>query len=92
MTKAEIAQKIMQKTGMSRKQSLDALELFIKSIKKALKDGDKVSLVGFGTFYVKPKNSRMGRNPRSGEKIEIPDKNVPVFKPGKSFKEMVNNS
>lgn len=92
MTKAEVAQKIMQKTGMSRKQSLEALEIFVKCVKDALKKGEKVSLVGLGTFYVKAKASRAGRNPRSGEKIKIPDKSVPIFKPGKSFKDLVNKS
>lgn len=92
MTKSEVAQKIMQKTGISRIQSIEALEIFIKCIKDALKEGDKVSLVGFGTFQVKNKNARKGRNPRSGEKIDIPKKNVPTFKPGKSFKDMVNKS
>jgi DNA-binding protein HU-beta len=92
MTKLEVAQKIMQKTGMTRKQSLESLELFLKCIKEALKRGEKISLVGFGTFSVKKKNARAGRNPRSGEKINIPQKNIPIFKPGKSFKDMVNNS
>jgi len=90
MTKAEVAAKIMQKTGMPRKQSLEALEIFLRCIKTALKEGGKVSLVGFGTFYIKSKRSRSGRNPKTGDKIGIPEKRVPVFKPGKAFRDSVN--
>lgn len=92
MTKAEIANALANKTGMSRKDSINAVETFLECIKDALKEGEKVSLVGFGTFYVKHKDARMGRNPRTGEQIQIPAKNIASFKPGKGFREMVNNS
>lgn len=92
MTKAVVAQKIADKTGMSRKDTIDALEIFLECVKDALKQEKKVSLVGFGTFFVKEKNARNGRNPRTGEKIYIPPKLVATFKPGKAFREMVNAS
>ena len=92
MTKAEVANSVSQKTGMSRKDSIEAVEVFLDCLKDALKNGEKVSLVGFGTFYVKHKNARNGRNPRTGEKISIPAKRIASFKPGKSFREMVGNS
>lgn len=92
MTKAEVANKVAEKTGLSRKETVDALETFLDCIKDALKHDEKVSLVGFGTFYVKDKNARNGRNPRTGEKIRIPDKKVATFKPGKAFREVVNAS
>lgn len=90
MTKAEIINKVSQQTGMSRKDAIEALEIFLSSIKEGLKNGEKVSLVGFGTFYVKNKRSRNGRNPRTGDQIQIPPKQIATFKPGKAFRMLVN--
>jgi DNA-binding protein HU-beta len=92
MTKAEIANAVSSKTGMSRKDSIDALETFLLCVKDTLKQGEKVSLVGFGTFYLKRKEARQGRNPRTGARIDIPAKSIATFKPGKNFREMVDNS
>lgn len=92
MTKAVVAAKVSETTGMSRKDTMDAIEIFLEAVKDALKTERKVSLVGFGTFYVKEKNARNGRNPRTGDKIQIPSKLVAAFKPGKAFREMVNES
>lgn len=91
MTKNEIINRVSEHTGMSRKDAIVALEIFLSSIKDALKDGDKISLVGFGTFYVKQKRARNGRNPRTGEKIQIPPKQIATFKPGKAFRLLVND-
>ena len=91
MTKAEIINKVSQTTGMSRKDSIVALEIFLESVKEALREGEKVSLVGFGTFYIKHKNARNGRNPRTGKKIKIPPKQIATFKPGKAFRQLVND-
>jgi DNA-binding protein HU-beta len=90
MTKAEIVKQLTERTGLSRNQSLETVEFFLDEVKKALKKGEKVCLVGFGTFYIKEKEARIGRNPRTGNKINIPKKRVAVFKPGKSFRELVN--
>ncbi|MCX7000286.1 MAG: HU family DNA-binding protein [Candidatus Sumerlaeota bacterium] len=90
MTKAEVVRLLMEKTGLSRNQSIETLEFFLDSLKKAIRKGEKVCIVGFGTFYTKKKMARMGRNPRTGEKINIPPKRVAVFKPGKAFRELVN--
>ncbi|MFC1601518.1 HU family DNA-binding protein [Candidatus Sumerlaeota bacterium] len=92
MTKAEVAGAVARRTGMSRKDSIDAVEVLLECIKGALKEGEKVSLVGFGTFYVKDKNARQGRNPKTGERIQIPAKRMASFKPGKSFREIVSQS
>jgi DNA-binding protein HU-beta len=92
MTKSIVAAKVSERTGMSRKDTMDAIEIFLESIKEALKNGRKVSLVGFGTFSVKEKNARNGRNPRTGDHIYIPPKMVATFKPGKAFREMVNTA
>ncbi|MCX7718202.1 MAG: HU family DNA-binding protein [Candidatus Sumerlaeaceae bacterium] len=90
MTKLEVATALRERTGISQRQAFDAVELFLNSVKDALKQGEKVSLVGFGTFYIKTKEARNGRNPRTGEKIRIPPKSIIVFKPGKEFRELVN--
>jgi nucleoid DNA-binding protein len=90
MTKAEIINRVSQVTGMSRKDAIEALEIFLSSIKEGLKNGEKVSLVGFGTFYIKHKRSRNGRNPRTGIQIQIPPKQIATFKPGKAFRSLVN--
>jgi DNA-binding protein HU-beta len=92
MTKAEVAARLATKTGLSHKQSVVALEIFLSCVKDALKEGEKVSLVGFGTFYVKERNPRNGRNPRTGMNIQIPKKYVATFKPGKSFRDCVKDT
>jgi DNA-binding protein HU-beta len=92
MTKQEVVVQLMNRTGIKRKQANQALEVFLQSIKDALKRKEKVSLVGFGTFLTKQKNARRGRNPRSGEEIKIPSKTVVVFKPGKEFRQLVKKS
>ncbi|MBX7246889.1 MAG: integration host factor subunit beta [Candidatus Sumerlaeaceae bacterium] len=92
MTKLEVATALRERTGISQRQAIDAVELFLDSVKDALKQGERVSLVGFGTFFIKSKNARNGRNPRTGEKIKIPPKAIVVFKPGKEFREQVNTS
>ena len=89
MTKLEVATLVREKTGISQKQAVEVVEMFLESIKSALKNGEKVSLVGFGTFYLKTKDPRSGRNPRTGQKIQIPAKSVVAFKPGKEFRDQV---
>jgi DNA-binding protein HU-beta len=91
MTKAEVAAKLTNKIGLSSKQSVEAVEIFLECVKNALKQGDRVSLVGFGTFFVKGKDARSGRNPRTGKNIDIPDKRVAVFKPGRELRDLVKN-
>ncbi len=90
MTKAEVVRVLIEKTGLPRKDAVDAVEMFLESVKSSLKAGEKVSLVGFGTFMVKEKNARNGRNPRTGDMIQIPEKKVAVFKPGKALREEAN--
>lgn len=92
MTKAMVAARVAEKTGMSRKDTMEAIEIFLECVKDALKRDRKVSLVGFGTFFMKEKNARNGRNPRTGEKIYIPPKSVATFKPGKAFRELVDET
>ena len=88
MTKQDLVNEVA-KVGMTKKQAATAVNVVFDSIKGALKKGDKVSLVGFGSFSVKKRAAREGRNPRTGRPLRIPAKKVPVFKPGKALRESV---
>ncbi len=90
MTKAELINAVAQKTELSKKDSDKAVTAVLDAITEALTDGDKVALVGFGTFEVKERAEREGINPRTKEKIMIPASKLPVFKAGKALKEAVS--
>ena len=87
MNKAAMIAKIAEKTDLTKKQAEAALNAFTDSVIEALKEGDKVQMMGFGTFEVKERAARIGRKPSTGETIEIPAKKSPVFKAGKGFKD-----
>jgi DNA-binding protein HU-beta len=89
MVKADLISKVAE-IGITKKQSGEVVDAFVAAIKGALAKGDKVSLVGFGTFSVKDRAAREGRNPRTGKKIKIPKKKVPSFRPGKELKDAVS--
>lgn len=89
MTKAELIDKIASGTGFSKADALKALDSTLNAIRAALKKGQKVTLVGFGTFSVVKRKSRKGRNPRTGETITIPAAKLPKFTSGKSLKDAV---
>lgn len=89
MTKAELVSAIAEKTDLTKKASEEALIAVIDSITEALKKGDKVALVGFGTFEVRARAARQGINPQTKKKIKIPATKVPAFKAGKALKEAV---
>lgn len=91
MNKAELIANIAEKTGFTKKDAEKALNAMMDSIKEELVKGEKVQLVGFGTFEVRDRKERTGRNPRKPEEeIKIPASKAPVFKAGKSLKEAVN--
>lgn len=91
MNKAELVTSMAEKTGLTKKDAEAALNSFMKSVEEALVGGDKVQLVGFGTFDVRERKERKGRNPRNPEQvIDIPASKAPVFKAGKALKELVN--
>jgi integration host factor beta subunit len=92
MTKAEIVEDIANKTGLTKKDVAMAMDQFLESISKALADGKHYEIRGFGTFKVKARKARMARNPRTGEAVPVPDRNVPVFKVSKELKDMVSNA
>ncbi len=89
MNKNDLIAQIAGKSGLSKKDAEKALTAAVESITEAIANGDKVQLVGFGSFETKCREARMGRNPKTKEAIEIPATCVPVFKAGKALKEAV---
>ena len=92
MNTAELINAAADKAGLSKKDTETAVNSVFDVIAKALADGDKVQLVGFGSFEVRPRAARVGRNPKTKEAIPIPASKVPAFKPGKALKEAIAQS
>ncbi len=91
MNKADLVASVANETKLTKKEAEAAVNAVINGIQDALKNDDKVQLIGFGTFEVRTRKARQGRNPRNpGETIEIPASKAPVFKAGKSLKDIVN--
>lgn len=91
MNKAELVTSMAEKSNLTKKDTESALNAFMKAVEEALASGEKVQLVGFGTFEVRQRKAREGRNPRNPEEvIQIPASKAPVFKAGKALKEVVN--
>lgn len=89
MNKGELINNVAEQAGLTKAQAGDALNAVLDNISGALSDGDKVTLIGFGTFSINRRNARKGRNPRTNEVIDIPAKNIVKFKAGKEFTENV---
>ena len=89
MNKAELINAVAEKTSLSKKDSEAAVNAALEAITATLADGDKVQLVGFGSFEVKKREARVGRNPKTKEEIQIPASKVPAFKAGKALKDAV---
>lgn len=87
--KADLVDKVADKTGLTKKDSNAAVEAVFDSIQEFLAEEEKVQLIGFGTFEVRERAARKGRNPQTGEEIQIPATKVPAFKAGKHLKEAV---
>jgi len=90
MNKTELINAIASKSGLNKKNSEAALNALVGSVEEALKAGDKVVLVGFGTFEVRQRAARKGRNPQTKQEITIPASKAPVFKAGKGLKDIIN--
>jgi DNA-binding protein HU-beta len=90
LNKAELISLVAQKTEFTKKDTEKLVNAVFESIGEALAAGEKVQIMGFGSFEVRPREARKGRNPQTGEEIEIPATNNPVFKAGKALKELVN--
>ena len=90
MNKSELVEAMAKKADLSKKDAAAALDAFTETITGALKKGDKVTLIGFGTFEVAKRAAREGKNPQTGEKIKIKASKAPKFKAGKALKDTVN--
>ena len=90
MNKAELVAAVAAKTGDTKKAAEASVDAFVSAVKDALKKGEKVQLVGFGSFEVRKRAARKGRNPQTKEEIKIPASKAPVFRAGKQLKELVN--
>lgn len=90
MNKSDLISAISEKTDVSKKSAEESINAFVEVVSEALKENEKVQLIGFGTFEVRKRAARKGRNPQTGLDIKIPASNAPVFKAGKALKETVN--
>jgi integration host factor subunit beta len=90
MTKAELIEKVLVAADLNKKEAEAAVETFFDSIIASLRSGEKIELRGFGSFRLRSRGPRVGRNPKTGEKVNVPAKRIPFFKPGKELKELIN--
>ncbi len=91
MTKAELVEEVARAAELTKKDSEVVVDEVFKNIIQALNRGEKIELRGFGSFRVRQRDARRGRNPKTGEPVDIPAKRVPYFKPGKELKELIND-
>ena len=91
MTKADLVEKVAHEAEMTKKDAEQLVEIIFDSIVGSLNKGEKIELRGFGSFRVRERDARKGRNPKTGEPVNIPAKRVAYFKPGKELKELINN-
>ena len=92
MTKADLIEEVSRVVEMTRKESEVIVEAIFDSIVKSLRAGDKIEIRGFGSFRTRQRQPRIGRNPKTGARVEVPAKKIPYFKPSKELKDVVNNS
>lgn len=92
MTKADLVEEVIRATELPRKESETIVETIFESIIQALQTGDKIEIRGFGSFRTRQRRGRIGRNPKTGAKVEVPPKRIPFFKPSKELKDFVNVS
>ena len=90
MTKADLVERVAVEAEMTKKVAEQLVEIIFDSITASLNRGEKIELRGFGSFRVRERNSRQGRNPKTGATVDIPAKRVAYFKPGKELKELIN--
>ena len=92
MTKADLIENVVRVAQMSRKDSEIIVETIFESVVKSLRAGDKVEIRGFGSFRTRQRRPRIGRNPKTGARVEVPAKTIPYFKPSKDLKDLVNST
>ena len=89
MTRADLTERVYQAIGMPLRESDVVVRTIFDSIVRALRSGDKVEIRGFGRFHTRQRRGRIGRNPKTGARVEVPPKKIPFFKPGKELRELV---
>lgn len=92
MTKAELVEEVARNTQLTKKHAEIIVNTVFESIVDSLKEGEKIELRGFGSFRIRERGSRIGRNPKTGAKVDVPSKRIPYFKPGKQLKELLNGN
>ena len=90
MTKAELVEKVAESTQLTKKHAELIVNTVFESIVQSLRAGEKIELRGFGSFRIRQRGPRTGRNPKTGAKVEVPPKRIPYFKPGKELRELLN--
>ncbi|MEM6457572.1 MAG: integration host factor subunit beta [Acidobacteriota bacterium] len=90
MTKANLVDEVAQQIDLTKKHAEVIVNTVFESIVASLHEGEKIELRGFGSFRIRQRNARIGRNPKTGEKVNVPAKRIPYFKPGKELKELLN--
>lgn len=91
MTKAELVDEVARSTELTKKHAEIIVNTVFESIVDSLKAGEKIELRGFGSFRIRKRGARIGRNPKTGDKVKVPAKRIPYFKPGKDLREMLND-
>ena len=92
LTKADLIEEVLNVTELPRKESETIVETIFDNIIAALQKGEKIEIRGFGSFRTRERRGRVGRNPKTGEKVEVPAKKIPYFKPSKELKDVVNTT
>jgi integration host factor subunit beta len=90
LTKADLVEEVARVTQLTKKQAESIVNLVFQTIVESLRSGRKIELRGFGSFRIRNRGARIGRNPKTGERVEVPPKRIPYFKPGKELKEQLN--
>ena len=92
MTKAELVEEVSKVSDLTKKHSEVIVDTVFQSIIDAMHNDEKIELRGFGSFRIRQRRSRQGRNPKTGDRVEVPAKKIPYFKPGKELKELINHN
>src|ERR671934_296254 len=92
MTKADLIEEVSRLVELTRKDSEVVVETIFDSVVKSLRSGDKIEIRGFGSFRTRQRKSRVGRNPKTGDRVDVPAKKIPFFKPSKELKDLVNSA
>jgi integration host factor subunit beta len=91
MTKADLVEEVIRVAVLSKKDAENVVNTVFSQILEALKSDDKIELRGFGSFRVRRRRSRLGRNPKTGDRVDVPSKRIPYFKPGKELRDLIND-